>query len=80
MSGGWIPCRDRLPGPQAWGDKDFSDTVLVSLHIGDGWDVICVAYYCFSRKRWYTEGTFAAGEVTAWMAVEPYRECLTKNK
>lgn len=70
----WIPCNKKLPKPQEDGDKDYSEWVQITLHIGENNDVVGRAFYCFSEKKWYTNG-LGVGEVTAWMLLpEAYKE------
>ena len=69
----WIPVSEKLPKPQEYGDKDYSEWVQITLHIGEDNDVVGRAFYCFSEKKWYTKG-LGVGEVTAWLPLpEPYK-------
>lgn len=68
----WIPCSKELPKPQKDGDKDYSEWVQITLHIGEDNDVVGRAFYCFSEEKWYTHG-LGVGKVIAWMPLsEPY--------
>ena len=67
---GWISVKDRLPEPQKDGDSDYSDWVLITLHIGSNNDVVGRAYYCFSEETWCAD-RFGVGEVTAWCELPP---------
>ena len=72
-NGGWISVKDRLPEPQKDGDSDYSDCVLITLHIGNNNDVVGRAYYCFSEETWCAD-RLGIGEVTAWRELpEPYK-------
>lgn len=70
----WTPVSEKLPDPQEDGDKNYSDTVLVTVGLGKDNDLhVSEAYYCFENKKWYSM-RFAIGEVTAWMPKpEPYK-------
>lgn len=69
----WIPVSERLPEPQDDADKDYSDTVQVTVHVCRNTDIVRDAYYCFSKGKWYIEG-FCIGTVTAWMPLpEAYK-------
>lgn len=70
----WIPVSERLPKPQKYGDKDFSDWVEVTILIGKNKDAyVGEAYYCFSENKWYAK-RFVVGEVRAWKLLpEPYK-------
>lgn len=69
----WISCSERLPKPQKYGDKDFSDWVQITLRIQENNNVVGRAYYCFSEKEWYLDNRLGVGEVIAWMPLpKPY--------
>lgn len=62
----WIPIDERLPEPQKeFGDKNFSDWVLVSIKINPYQSIVCSAYYCFSEKKWYMK-RIGCGKILAW--------------
>lgn len=72
---GWIPVWEKSPEPQEYGDKDYSEWLQITIHIGKDCDVVSKAFYCFSTGKWYTNDESAGnGKVSAWRPLlEPYR-------
>lgn len=68
----WVKCEDGLPMPQEDGNKEFTDTVLIST----SYNIVTDAFYCFSDKQWYKQGNaFMLGKVLAWQPLpELYKE------
>jgi hypothetical protein len=76
----WIPASSKkLPKPQTIGDKDYSETVLVTIKNSRTMGTIDLGYYCYSMKKWFARNvTF--GEVIAWQPLpKPYAERENKE-
>ena len=71
----WIPVSSKkLPKPQKIGDKDYSETVFVTVKNGQYTETLNLGHYCYSMKKWFTKDSMF-GEVIAWMPLpKAYRE------
>lgn len=76
----WIPVSSKkLPKPQKVGDKDYSETVFVTIKNSRSMGIIDFGYYCYSMEKWFARNV-VFGEVIAWQVLpETYAEMEGKG-